>query len=224
MEITHSLLERVLKQMLDKMKFQLCLNTFQTTDYDVQLKDSLPYNAIVIQGDVVIIRLKTELFVAIMTKSKHKVTPTEFRQLLESCLRSVPRMRVTLTRQPTADLMAWDYDKSKFIKMTKSEYEKFNPQHPYEKEIHYNTDFRTTAIHWKSGIVVREHNKTADGSLHSARRKILMILSDPEIYNRVDDKFLAVESHEDLIYDIIAMTKQLTPDEILTLIEKLKNE
>lgn len=219
MEITHELLESLLKKTLDKLKFQLCLK-FENDSYDIQLKDSLPYNAMLINGDIVTIKIKTQLFTEVMTKKSHG---NEFRQLLESCLRAVPKMRTTLTHNPTADLLVYDYEKSKFTKYSKAEYERENPPHPFEKEIHYNTDFRTTAIHWKSGIVIREHAKSSEASLHNARRKILMILSDPEIYRREDDKFLSVESHEDIIYDLVVQSKVLNKQEIEQLIEKLKN-
>lgn len=220
MEITHEYLESLLKTMFEKLRVHLCLK-FTTEEYEVQLSDGISGDAVILNGDIVTIKIRTKLFVEVITK---KYSGNEFRQLMEVCLRQVPRMKVTLTHQPVADVLHYDYEKRKFLRLTQAEYNKLNPSHPYEKEIYYQLDFRTTAIHWKSGVVVRETGKSAELSHHNARRKILSLLNDPEIYRRAEDKFIVVESHDDIIYDLLIQAKALSKDEVKFLIKQLEKE
>ena len=220
MEITHELLEGMLKKLVDKMKFNLCLK-FENDAYSVVLSDGLIPDAAILNGDTVIIKIRTALFVSAVTK---RGLGEQFRQLLEQCLLQVPRMRLTLTHQPRADVVMFDEETRKFKKVTQAEYDKLHPKHTYEKDIHYSTDVRTTAIHWKAGVVVRETGATLDTSRAAARRKILSVLNDTEIYTRTGDDFYVVDSKDDLIYDMVISASVLNKEEMKQLIERLTKE
>ena len=220
MPITHNNLEFILKAVFEKLRIHLCAK-FGPEDYNVVLSDGLASDLVVQNGPVVIIKVKTQRLVEAMTK---RGFGNDFRQLLESGLRMVPRMGISLTRKPVADVLFFNPETKRFKRMTQEDYNALNPTHPYDKEIHYRTEYRVSAIHWKAGVVVREIGTNAEAATHRARRRILSILTDPGIYHRVDSNFISVESHEDVIHDLVLSAKVLDKSEIETLIHNLQKE
>ena len=220
-ELTHELLEGMLKTLMDKLKFHLCLK-FPNDSYSIALSDGLASDAVILNGDTVTIKFKTSVFVTAITK--RNTYAVEFKQLMEHCLRQVVRMQITLTHTPPADTLMFDKERRVFKKVTKAEYDKLHPKFGYEKEIHYRSDVRTTAIHWKSGVIVREFGASTESSHRNARRRILKLLNDPEIYNRQGDTFYVVEDHDDLIHDYVIEAKPFSKDEIEFIIKRLREE
>lgn len=219
-------LEKVLKIYMDKLKFSLGLD-YRNTDYTVQLVDALASDFFVVAGETVNIKIRTERFLDAIAKNAFKDEPTPknpelskgFRIDIEKCLRVVPRMFNVLGNPPVAPALIFNKEKGKFKKVKEPVYE-----HKFEEEINYTYDHRVSAIHFKSGVIVREFGPDRETAKTKARSKIIRLLLDDTIFSRTEDAFLHVEPHEDIIFDIVLECKILTQDEITQLIETLKKE
>ncbi len=220
--INRELLETMLKKVIDKLKFNLCLK-FPNDSYHVTLVDGLSSDAVILNGDTVTIKIKTSVFVNAMTK---RGLGDSFRQLLEQCLRQVPRMQVTLTHQPKANVLLFDEEKRTFKRVTQQEYDELNPTFKVEKDIHYKYESRVSAIHWKSGTIVRATGTTPESAQTKARRKILEVLNNPEIMRQREgsDEWFLLDSHDDMIYDMVVRSKVLSKGEVRNLISQLTKE
>lgn len=226
MSTSNEKLEKVLKIFMDKLKFSLGLE-YQNTDYTVQLVDALSSDFFVVAGETVNIKVKTERFIDAISKnpfkdeviSKNPELAKGFRIDIEKCLRVVPRMFNTLGNPPVAPALIFSKEKGKFKKIKEPIFE-----HAFEKDINYTHEHRVSAIHFKSGTIVREFGPDEETAKTRARSKIIRFLLDDTIYSRNEDAFLNIEPHEDIIFDIVLECKILAQDEITQLIETLKKE
>lgn len=234
MELSRENLEKLLKIHMDKLKQKLGLE-YSASIYTAKLSDHMRGDAELLQGEVVTIRIKTDFFVAAINAAHRRKlleipakTPeeNEFNELLERILRVVPRMIPSLSNLSApyvAELIRnEETGKRSFKKLNRDQYEE--RKHPYEKEIHFGIDYRCTAIHWKSGTIIRDFGKDRESATDNARERILRLLSDETIYNRTNSNFQIVEPHEDIIYDLVMECKVFSQDEIRTLIHKLEEE
>lgn len=212
-------LNQILKVLTDRLRAKLGL-PFRSTDYAIVLDDHLKNDALLMKSsEVVTIRINTLLFTNAVIK---KGNTYEFKRLLERCLEAVPKMMWTLSHKPIADALSYDSETKKFTKLQEEELDsKF---HSLLKQIHFASEVRATAIHWKSGTVVREFGKTKEIALRKAESKIISILQDPEMFNRDNDELLYIEPHEDYISDVVADCKVLNKEEVRTVITKLEEE
>lgn len=220
MEINHENLEQVIKILMDKMKFKLGLK-FRSEDYIVILRDNLPNDVMLKRGEQVVVLIRTERLANVFNNKKESY---QFKRLLESCLRLIPRMQGTLSKPAIADILLYNSETERFRKLSQKQFDAKYPPVPYEKEINYRVEYLCEAIHMKCGIVVREHGKHPEIAKNKARAKVLKILQDPEIYNRSEDGWVYMEPHEDAIYDIIVDAKVLNREEVEQLIRRLTEE
>lgn len=239
MEQTRESLEKILKIHMEKLRQKLGLK-FEATDYYVKLSDSINAEAHFVAGNEVAVTIKTDPFVAALNKAQerhvfdNKVRTQEeidFQNLLESCLRTIPRMFHTLAHPAKAHASVIKRNESNRLSryfLSKDDFEaqhkKATQDHPLAHETHFAIDYRCTAIHWKSGTIIREFGSDKRTAEIKAANKLYKLLEDPEIYNRTEGNFRYIEPHEDLIYDIIVDAKVLNSDEIKTLIQKLEEE
>ncbi len=228
MELTHENLEKLLKILMDKLKFSLGLD-YRPTDYSIQLIDNLKADFIISKGDTVNIKIKTECFVHAIQKIegaeetlKYPKENYRFRQILEKCLRLVPKMFNVLGNPAIAEALVFNNETGKFKKLSKEQLEAQGFERKAEKGIKFTLDYRATGIHWATGLIVREFGISEENAVSKARTKILSLLSDPEMYDR--DSFTRLENHEDIVYDIVVECKILTKDEITQLIQQITKE
>jgi hypothetical protein len=239
MEQTREDFERILKILMDKLKHKLCLK-YPNNIYVVQLSDSINADVVLLKGEIITVKIRTEHFIQaankryerqileIPARSKEEI---EFTELLERTLQTIPRLQESLGHLIEARGAKISRNKETnrlaIKKFSDEEHEKIDPpaaQDPIEKEIFFSSQFRFIAIHWKSGIIVREYGDTAKEAYNKARNKILQLLNDPEIYNRTEEGFVYIEPHQDYIQDLVTEAKVLNKEEILQLIQELKEK
>ena len=240
MEPTREDLEKPLKIIMEKLRQKLGLDKFSAQDYVVKLDDSINGEAHFISGTPVTVIIKSDRFVEAYKRAKeraifgNKVRTTneiDFQDLLESCLKTVPRMFNTLAHPAKAHASVIKRNESNRLSryyLSKEDYDaehrRYTQEHPLAKETHFAIDFRCTAIHWKSGTIIREFGNSQKGAEIKAANKIYKILEDETVYNRTDAGFVYLEPHDDLIYDLVSDAKVLNKDEVSTLIRKLEEE
>lgn len=221
MDITRESLEKTLKIHMDKMKFKLCLNSYENQDYIARLVDHLRSDVVIEKGDIVTVKIQTDRFLEGVADKKKMY---EFNRLLEQCLRLIPRMFESLAHTPLADKLAYKTKTKKFRPFSNRQFEKRFPSHPLDKEINTTLDFRATVIHYKTGVIVREHGSNPDAATGAARAKMFSLLTDTELYKRDEKEWMYLESHDDMIFDIVMSAKVLNKEEVEMLIQKLKGE
>lgn len=220
MELDREAIERTIKILMDKMKFKLGLK-FRSEDYVVMLVDSLPNDVFITQGEQVVIKIQSDRLVEVFSNKKEGY---KFKRLLEHCLLAIPKMQSTLSKPAIADVLEYVSEAQKFRKLSQKQFDAKYPLQPFERDVHYRYEYRCEAIHMRTGIVVRDYGESKEHARNKARKRILTLLQDPEIYKKENDEFLYLEPHEDAIRDIIGDAKVLNRDEIETLIARLREE
>ena len=240
MENSHEDLEKILKIIMEKLRQKLGLDKFSAQDYIVKLNDSINGEAHFISGTPVTVIIQSDRFVEAYKRAKERAifenkvrtqNEVDFQDLLESCLKTVPRMFNTLAHPAKAHASVIKRNESNRLSryfLSKDDYEaehrRYTQEHPLARETHFAIDYRCTAIHWKSGTIIREFGNTQKSAEIKAANKIYKILEDEAIYNRTDAGFVYLEPHDDLIYDLVSDAKVLNKDEVSTLIRKLEEE
>lgn len=226
MELTREALEKTLKIHMDKMKFRLHLNSYSNADYQVRLSDHIVPDSVISKGDTVLVQIKTDRFLHALGEKAagNPKEMIEFNDLLASNLKVIPKMFDTLAYPAIADKLAHNKETGKFKRYSDKRYNEDFPPHPYEKEISFSIDFRATAIHWKSGTILREYGKSADHAMGAVRSKIFALLADETVYKRDSNQFVRIEAHNDILFDIVAECKIFSKDELAELIQKLEEE
>lgn len=240
MEHSREDLEKLLKIVMEKLRQKLGFDKFDTNDYVVKLNDSINGEAHFISGTPVTVIVQTSRFVEAINRAQERKVleikvrtqnEIDFQDLLESCLRTIPRMFNTLAHPAKAHASIIKRNESNRLSryyLSKDDYDAehrhYTQEHPLSRETHFALDYRCTAIHWKSGTVVREFGNDKKAAEIKAANKIYKLLEDKDIYNRTEAGFQYIEPHDDLIYDLISDAKVLNKDEIAVLIQKLQEE
>jgi hypothetical protein len=154
----------------------------EPTDFKFLLEEHMTNASFMESGNPVIIHINMkEMADALLKKGKHLY---DFKRLIESCLRTVPKLRHSLAVIPARDYAKWNEELKKFKWHAGSDTD-FLPRLLPDSEIHYDVQLRIIATHIKTDTRIIVNDRKMD--LIKLKRLARETLSE-EVINGTKEK------------------------------------